>query len=197
MIKKTPIIELMEYNTLLSLFDFFDENFKNVKVNNKEIKVVQSYSDRNIPYTSPSLSIEILYRKNRSIGFGDYYGDIENEDNIIEIEGTLFEYRVQLNVYSNTRGEIHKWSSLLDDILKRGERGISLNTYFDNGNIKQHGIGNIRYNFSNDVRVNNMPPNITTYDFHSIYEVKMTALQKYIATYNYIEIGDIIGNFRK
>lgn len=191
--RKVPVIELMEYNTLLSLFDFFSENFKDVRVNNKKIEVMQSFSDRNIAYRTPAFSIELLYRRNRSIGFGDYYGDIDTKDRIIEIEGTIFEYRVQLNVYSNTRGEIHKWSSILDEILKNGEEGIPLNTYYDNGQVKQANIGNISYNFSSDVRSNNMVPNIVTYDFHTIYEVKMKALQQYTVAYDIMDAINIIG----
>lgn len=190
---KTPLIELMEFNTLMSLMDFFITGFEDKTINTKKIQVVQSYSDIINSYTSPALSIEILYRKNRSIGFGNYYGDIDNQTEIIEIEGTLFEYRVQLNVYSNTRGENYKWSSLLDDLLKNGEQGIPLNTYYDNGTIKQANIGTIEYDFSTDVKNNTHDPNINTHDFHMIYEAKMSALQQYRISYSPAELGNIVG----
>lgn len=194
---KIPYIELFEYNFLLSLFDYFDNYFKDKTINGKEILVVQSYSDINIGYQVPALSIEILHRKNRSIGFGNYYGEIETEDNIIEIEGTNFEYRIQLNVYSSRRGENHKLSSMLDEALKLGESGIPLNTYHDNGDIKQANIGVIRYDYATDVKNNNMPPNIVTYNFHTIFEIKANSMQQYRTAYDYMELGNIIGKVKK
>src|SRR5690554_1556763 len=161
---KTPFIEYFEYNFFMSLMDFFYNQLKNKTINNKQIEIVQSFFDKDLPYKSPAISLEIMYRKNKSIGFGNYYGDIEKEDCVIEIEGTIFEYRVQINVYSNTRGESYKMSSLLDDVLKIGESGIDFNIYEDSGLIKENKLGIIRYDFSSDVKSNIMPPNIVTYD---------------------------------
>lgn len=195
-IRKEPIIELMEFNFLMSLMDFFNKEFKDKEVHGKKVNVVQSYSDRHIPYISPAFSVEILHRKNRSIGFNNYYGELKSEDNIIEVDGTLLEYRVQLNVYSNTRGENHKWNSILDEILIYGSNGIPLNTYNDDASIKKSNIGIIDYDYSSDVKNNNMTPNAVSYDFHAIYEVKMMALQKYVAYYDIMEIDKIIGSFK-
>lgn len=193
---KSPVIELVDFNVLMSLMNYFTDNFKDVKVHNKDMLVVQSYSDKHIAYASPSMSIELLHRKNRSIGFNNFLYEESNDFNVLEFEGTLLEYRVQLNVYSNTRGENHKWCSLLDDILKNGEDGIPINTYFDNGSIKQSNIGSLDYDYSIDVKNNNLEPNVVSYDFHTIYEIKMTAIQKYMITYDYAEIKDIIGTIK-
>lgn len=193
---KVPVIELVEYNTIMSLLNFFIESFKDKKVHGKDIKIVQSYSDKHLSYVSPAMSIELLHRKNRSLGFGNFLFEEYNEFNIFEIEGALLEYRVQLNVYSNTRGEIHKWCSILDDILKNGENGISLNTYLDSGSIKQQNIGLIEYDYAKDVRNNNFSPNVVSSDFHTIYEVKMNVIQQYKIAYEYAELGDIIGNLK-
>lgn len=193
---KIPVIELFEYNVLMSLMDFFSTNLEDKKVHGKNIAVVQSYSDRHMKYISPSLTIEMLYRKNRSIGFGNFIKEEFRENSIIDFEGVLMEYRVQLNVYSNTRGENHKWCSILDDVLKNGEFGIPLNTYLDNGNIKQKEVGKITYDYSSDIKNNNLAPSIVTYDFHTIYEVKMFAIQLYQILYEYAELGNIIGEIK-
>jgi hypothetical protein len=190
---KTPIIELMDYNTLMSLINFFSENIKNLKVHNKSINVYQSYSDKHMPYLSPSISIEILHRKNKSIGFGNFLYDKIEENTFLEFEGVLLEYMVQINVYSNTRGEIHKWCSLLDDILKNGEQGIPLNSYTDSGIIKQQSVGTLSYEYG-DIKNNNLMPNVITSDFHTIYDVKMTAIQQYKIIYDISEIGSIDRN---
>lgn len=191
---KEPFIELMDYNALLSLISYFENSFEGKTIHSKPMTVVQSYSDISADFIVPSMSVEILYTKNRSIGFGDYYGEIDNNTEIIEIEGTIMEYRVQLNVYSNTRGENLKWSSLLNDILKNGEDGIPLNTYNDNGTIKDSNIGKIKYHFSSDIKNNPMNPNIKTYTFHNIFEIKMVSLQQYRISYSPAEIGTIIGD---
>jgi hypothetical protein len=200
MAAKISYIELMDYNVLLSLLDYFNSNIKDYSVSGKTIEMVPSYMDIKIPYKVPAISMEILYRRNRSVGFGSYYGDeeiiVDNVAKIAEIEGTIMEYRIQFNVYSNTRGENHKWSSILDEVLKNGELGIDLNTYLDNGNIKQAAIGDITYDFSTDARSNMMNPNIKTYDIHNIYELKCSALQKYNMIYDYMELGDIIGKLK-
>lgn len=193
---KIPVIELFEYNFFLSLIDFLRNEIGDKIVNNKQLSITQSYFDKNISYKTPALTTEIMYRKNRSIGFGNFYGENETDTNIIEIDGTLFEYRVQLNVYSNSRGEIYKWNSILDEALRKGQLGISLNTYNDNGTIKQSNIGNISYDFSQDVKNNYMNPNIGTYDHHTIYEIKMTSLQQYKVVYDIMEIGDLIGQIK-
>ncbi len=193
---KQAYIELFEFNFVMSLLDFFNKNLQDKTIQGKNLTVVQSYHDKNLGYIPSSLALDILYRKNRSIGFGNSYGDIERVNDIIEIDGTIFEYRVQLNVYSNTRGENYKWCSILDEILKKGEIGIPLNTYLDNGSIKQSNIGNISYDFSIDVKNNPALPNVNTYDHRTIYEVKMTSLQQYRVNYNYMEIGDIIGHLK-
>lgn len=196
--KKISVIELMEFNFLMSLMDFFNKHFEDKIVHNKKMEVVQSYSDKNIIYVSPAFSVEILHRRNRSIGFNNYYGEVEiNNDDIIEIDGTMLEYRVQLNVYSNTRGENHKWNSILDEILFIGStKGIPLNTYNDNASIKQSNLGIINYDYDKDVKNNNIPPNSITYDFHTIYEVKMFALQQFRATYDIMEIENIDGELK-
>lgn len=197
---KIPYIELLEYNTNLSLLDYFTQEFSTRTVNNKNIEVVSSFGDISNPYIVPALSLEILYRRNRSIGFGNIYGEeeviVEEEEKVVEVEGTLMEYRIQFNVYSNTRGENLKWSSILDEALKNGENGIALNTYLDNGNIKQNSIGDINYDYAQDVRNNVMNPNIRTYDFHTIYELRCEALQKYKMFYDYMELGSIIGQLK-
>lgn len=192
--KKQPVIELMEYNVLMSLVNYFSNLIKDFKVHNKSINVYQSYSDKSMQYLSPSMSLELLHRKNRSIGFGSFLYEKVEENNFLEFEGVLLEYMVQLNVYSNTRGEIHKWCSILDDILKNGEQGIPLNSYTDSGNIKQTSIGQIDYDYDEDVKNNNMIPNVMTYDFHTIYDIKMTAIQQYKIVYDIAEIGNIIAN---
>jgi hypothetical protein len=191
---KTAVIEFMDYNILLSLIDYFSNDLQDKQIHGQNISVVQSYSDNSIKYTTPSVSIEILYRKNRTLAFGDFLGDIVSDDSIIEIDGLSFEYRVQLNVYSNTRGGIHKWSSLLDETLVKGDSGIPINTYHDNGDIKQANIGWITYSYSGDVKNNNNVPNAMTYDFHTIFEVKMNAIQLYTITYDIIKLdadGDL------
>jgi len=192
-----PVIELLEYNYLLSLFDFFETNFSNKIVHGKKMSIVQSYSDISEEYETPALTLEILHRKNRALSFNNYLYNIEDDNGISEIEGNLLEYRVQLNVYSNTRGENHKWSSILDMALKKGEKGIPLNTYLDNGNLKSENLGIITYDYSTDVKNNNMMPNIVTYDFHTIYEVKMGVIQEFKMDYNYMEIGNIISKLKR
>lgn len=197
---KETIIELMEYNVAMSLIDFLKVSLTPYKVHNKNIDIYSSYADIKIPYKVPAIAAEILYRKNRSIGFGNFYGDVEiienNKTLIMEIEGTLYEYRIQLNVYSNTRGENYKWCSILDDVLKNGEKGISINTYDDKGIVKTSAVGNMDYDYSQDVKSNGMNPNIESYDFHTIYEVKSTALQKFVEKYDIMEIGNIIGKLK-
>lgn len=190
---KVPVIELLEYNFLISLLDYFKTSLDNVKIHNKNINIIQSYSDKHNNYILPALSAEVLYRKNRSIGFGNLLAEEDNSFESIEIEGTLMEYRVQLNVYSNTRGENYKWCSIIDDVLKNGEQGIPLNTYNDNGSIKQQSIGIIDYDCSKDVKLNNLIPNVVSYDFHTIYEIKMNVVQTYKISYDIMEFGDIIG----
>jgi hypothetical protein len=197
---KVSYIELMDYNVLSSLIDYFSTSINTYSVNGKNVDVIPSFMDVKLPYKVPSISLEILYRKNRSVGFGSFYGDeeltVDSIAKIAEVEGTLMEYRIQFNVYSNTRGENHKWSSILDEVLKNGEFGIALNTYLDNGNIKQAAIGDISYDYSSDVKNNAMNPNIKTYDFHTIYELKCSALQKYKVIYDYMELGNIIGQLK-
>lgn len=189
---KIPVIELMDYNTLMSLIQFFSDNIKDIQVHGKNINVYQSYSDKHMPYISPAISIELLHRKNRPLGFSNFLYEADTENGIVEFEGVFLEYMVQINVYSNTRGEIHKWCSVLDDILKSGEVGIPLNTYTDSGVIKSSSIGVLDYNYS-EVKNNNLIPNVITSDFHSIFDVKITAIQKYSTSYEVGEIGDIIG----
>lgn len=189
---KTPIIELMDYNALMSLISYFSDKIKDITVHNKSINVYQSYSDKHMEYISPSISIELLHRKNRSIGFSNFLYDTIEENKFLEFEGVILEYMVQINVYSNTRGEIHKWCSILDDILKNGEQGIPLNSYTDNGNIKQSSVGTLDYDYS-DIKNNNLIPNVITSDFHTIYDVKMTAIQQYKVIYDVSEIGDVYG----
>lgn len=194
--EKEVVIEYIDYNVLLSIMDYFIDYFKDKKVHNKSTAIVQSYSDPNIEYTSPSISVEILHRKNRSLGFNNFIGETNGVDTVVEFDGINFEYRVQINVYSNTRGGNHKWSSLLDDSLAKGDSGLPLNTYNDDGSVKQAGIGKISYDYSSDVTNNNQIPNINTYDFHTLYEVKMNAIQLYKATYEYIKI-DIEGSLKE
>jgi hypothetical protein len=189
---KVPVIELMDYNVLMSLINYFSDNIKDYKVHGKSVNIYQSYSDKHMAYTSPAMSLELLHRKNRSIGFSSFLYDSVDENNFFEFEGVLLEYMVQLNVYSNTRGEIHKWSSILDDILKNGEQGIPINTYNDNGSIKQSSVGMLDFDYDKDVRSNNLIPNVITSDFHTIYEVKITAIQQYKISYSVSEIGDLI-----
>jgi hypothetical protein len=194
---KESVIEYIDYNLLISLLDYFTEFFNNKQVHGKNLNIVQSYSDNHNAYESPSMSIELLHRKNRSIGFGGgFVYDSYEEDNIFEFEGALLEYRVQINVYSNTRGEIHKWCSIIDDALKNGERGISVNTYQDNGDLKESNMAVIKFDYDNDVKNNNMQPNVMTYDFHSIYEVKMDLIQLFRLTFSYAELGNIIGKLK-
>jgi hypothetical protein len=188
---KMPIIEFIDYNFTMSLIDFFTKKFEGHSVFNKQLAIVQSYFDKNLSYVSPSLSIEIMYRKNRSLGFNNFIYDIQENDNILEFEGNLLEYRVQLNVYSNTRGEIYKWCSILDNILKNGDYGIPLNVYLDNGDIKQDSAGLIEYDYSNDIKNNHLQPNVVSYDFHTIYEIKMNVVQLHKAILEYAEIGSI------
>lgn len=189
-----PLIEFLEYNFLTSLVDFFQQKFKDKTVNNNNITVVQSFSDKSNPYVSPSITIELLHRKNRSIGFQNYFGDIDNNTNIEEIEGTILEYSVQINVYSNTKGSILRWSSLLDNQLKEFEGNIPLNIYDEKGNINQSNIGTIDFDYSKDVKNKHLEPNIMTYDFHSIYEIKMSLLQKYSTVYGIIEQNNLYPN---
>jgi len=187
-----PKIEFLEYNFLLSLIDYFQKALDGKVVNNQSIIVIQSFSDKSNPYTSPSISIEILHRKNRSIGFQDYFGDIDNNTDIEEIEGTKLEYTVQINVYSNTRGSIHKWSSLLDNQLKiASKESIPLNIYDDNGNIIKSSERFIDFDYSKDVTNKNMEPNVMTYDFHTIYEIKMSVLQLFGEANEIIEKNNI------
>lgn len=193
---KIPVIELMDYNVLMSLLDYFSKNMKNYTVSNKNINVYQSYSDKHMQYASPAMSIEVLHRKNKSIGFNSFFYENSDDNNIFEFDGTILEYSIQLNVYSNTRGEIHKWCSILDSVLKNGEEGIPLNTYNDNGTIKEIAIGSLDYVYSNDVKTNNLEPNVISYDFHSIFEIKILSIQKYKAIYDYAQIGIITGNFK-
>lgn len=197
---KEAYIELMDYNVLLSLLEYFQTSMDPYTINGKKINISSSYSDIKNKYIVPAISLEILYRKNRSIGFNNFYGDQYVDDefgaSIVEIDGTMFEYRIQMNVYSNTRGENYKWASILDQVLKNGESGIPINTYDDGGNIKQSAIGNMDYDFSQDIKSNGMNPNIETYDFHTIYEIKSTALQKYTVRYDMMEIGNIIGKLK-
>jgi hypothetical protein len=177
---KESIIEFMDYNVLISLIDYFSKNIEGKTVNNKSVSVYSSYSDKHMPYISPAMSIELLHRKNKSIALNNFLGekvDID-ENKLNEIEGVFLEYTVQLNVYSNTRGEIHKWCSILDDILKIGEDGIPLNCYTDSGIIKKDNMGTLDY-FYTDIKNNNLIPNIVSYDFHSFFEIKIRALQQY------------------
>jgi hypothetical protein len=192
---KKAVIEYIDYNVLISIMDFLYEKFENEEVNGQKTTIVQSYSDSNIKYTSPSISVEILHRKNRSLSFGNYLGDIDLVNSIIEVDGINFEYRVQLNVYSNTRGGNHKWSSLLDEALASGDSGITLNTYHDNGDVKEAGIGYITYNYASDVTNNNQVPNINTYDFHTIFEVKISVIQLYKSIYSIAKL-DIEGDLK-
>ena len=194
--KKVPVIELMDYNTLMSMISYISTNIENITVHNKNINVYQSYSDKHMPYVSPAISIELLHRKNRSIGFGSFLYEKMVENNFLEFEGVILEYMVQLNVYSNTRGEIHKWCSIIDDILKNGEDGIPLNSYSDNGSIKQSSVGVLDFDYDKDVRNNNLIPNVVSSDFHTIYDIKMTAVQQYSIAYDISEIGDIIGEIK-
>lgn len=194
---KRPVIELLEYNFLVSLLDYLGKSFNNIEVNGKSMQVVQAYSDPHIAYISPSLSVEILNRKNRKLAFSGYLGEVQEDDAVTEIEGMLMEYRVQLNVYSNTRGENHKWNSILDNILKIGEVGIPLNAYHSNGEIKQESVGRIEYDFDDDIKNNNLSPSVMTYDFHTIYEIKIDVIQSYIEDYDYAEIGEIVGQLNK
>lgn len=184
----------MDYNVLMSLINYFSDKIKDYTVNNKPVNIYQSYSDKHMPYISPAMSIELLHKKNKSVGFSSFLYDIDIQTNFLEYEGVLLEYMVQLNVYSNTRGEIHKWCSILDGILKNGEQGIPLNSYRDNGETKQYSVGTLDYVYDRDVKNNNLIPNVITYDFHSIYELKLQALQKYKIVYDITEIGSIIGN---
>lgn len=192
---KIPVIELVDYNVLLSLLEYFIAYFKDKNIHNKKMNIVQSFSDKHISYISPALSIELLYRKNRTLGFGNYVDVIEEQDKTLEIEGLMLEYRVQLNVYSNTRGEVHKWCSIIDDALFNNEDGIPLNTYNDNGTIKQNDIGKIKYNLD-DIKNNNLAPNVISSDFHTLYEIKMNIIQQYTIAYDYMEISNIIGNLK-
>ena len=198
--KKIPLIPLMEYNVIMSLLDYFNRELNNYDVDGKKISVVASYSDIKNKYKVPALSIEILYRKNRSIGFGNFYGDAEmeinNENKIVEIDGTLLEYRIQFNVYSNTRGDNYKWCSILDEVLKNSEQSIPINAYDSRGNIVDSKVGNISYDYASDVKNNSFNPNIETYDHHTIYELKALSLQKYTITYDMMELGNIIGKLK-
>jgi hypothetical protein len=193
---KIPVIELMDYNVLTSMVDFFSNQLKDITILNKKINVVQSYSDKHNKYISPSMSIEILHRKNKSIGFNNFFYEEDNGNNILEFEGTLLEYSIQLNVYSNTRGEIHRWCSILDGILKNGEDGIPLNTYYDNGNIKEIAVGSLDYDYSTNIKNINLEPNVISYDFHSIFEIKLTAIQKYKVVYDILDIVNITGKLK-
>jgi hypothetical protein len=193
---KESVIEYIDYNFLISLLDYFTIFFNNKKVHNKSLNIVQSYSDNHNSYNSPAMSIEILNRKNRAIGFGSFAYELYEEDNIVEFEGALLEYRVQLNVYSNTRGEIHKWCSILDDALKNGESGISINTYADNGDLKESKLGIATYDYAQDIKNNNLQPNVMTYDFHSIYDVKIDLVQLYSIAFDYAELGNITGKLK-
>lgn len=197
---KEAVIELMEYNVAMSLINFLKTKLSSYLISNKSVEVYSSYADIKIPYKVPAIAAEILYRKNRSIGFGNFYGDVEVVEGgktiILETEGVLYEYRIQLNVYSNTRGENYKWCSILDGVLKNGESGIDINVYDDKGAIKQSSVGNLDYDFASDVKNNGMNPNIETYDFHTIYEVKSTALQKFSERFDIMEIGNIIGKLK-
>jgi hypothetical protein len=144
---------------------------------------------------SPAISLELLHRKNRSIGFSNFLYESDGENGFLEFEGVILEYMVQLNVYSNTRGEIHKWCSIIDTILKNGESGIPLNTYNNNGSIKLAAAGVLDYEYD-EVKNNNLIPNVITSDFHTIFDVKITAVQQYSDTYDIAELGDIIGNLK-
>jgi hypothetical protein len=147
-------------------------------------------------YNSPAISIELLHRKNRSIGFGSFLYESVVENNFLEFEGVMLEYMVQLNVYSNTRGEIHKWCSIIDDILKNGEQGIPLNSYNDNGSIKQSSVGILDFDYDEDVKNNNLIPNVISSDFHTIYDIKINAIQQYRIVYEISELGNITGEFK-
>jgi hypothetical protein len=190
-----PRIELLEYNLLISLVDYFENYFKDVTSDGRTIEVAPSFFSRNLAYLNPpAMSIEIMYRKNRAIGFGNDIGDEDRGLNIIDVKGLLLEYRMQLNVYSKTGMDILKWTSLLDDALMKGDTpGIPINAYLANGSLKEANVGIISYNYATDVKTNPMPPNINTYDFHNIFEAKMNVIQKYDTFYEPMELGDIIG----
>lgn len=193
---KTPLIEFLEYNFLLSILDYFNKEFQEIQINGNTLKVFQSNRDPHFKYVNPALAIEIMYRRAKSVGFNNYLGTEEDINTDTEIEGTLFEYRVQLNVYSNTRGENYKWCSLLDEVLKLGESNIPLNIYNDDATIKYANIAEIAYDYSKDVRNNSMPPNIMTYDFHTIYEWKVEVLQEYKEQFELMLGYDLKGNLK-
>lgn len=196
--KHYPVIEFIEYNVTTSLIDFFQKFFLDKQINNKKITIGMSYSDKNLVYKSPAIAIEIMYRKNRKIAFGDYYGEIYTEDKFIELKASLLEYRIQFNLYSNSGGENLKLSSLLDQALRYGDLtgGIPVNIYNDRGIITKPNVGFIGYDYSSDVKNNPMHPNIVTYDYYTIYEVKMNFIQKDAIEYNYMELGNIIGELK-
>jgi hypothetical protein len=193
--KRDVVIELVDFNVLMSLVHNFKNYFADKKIHNKNMKIVQSYSDKHFAYSSPALSTELLYRKNRAVAFGNIMGEDIQETKILDIEGLILEYRVQLNVYSNTRGENHKWCSILDDVLYEGESGIPLNTYNDNGTVKQNAVGLIKYSLD-DIRNNNLVPNVISSDFHTIYEIKMNVVQQYTISYDIAEIENIVGKLK-
>lgn len=192
-ISQNVLVEFLEYNYYLSVIDYIRKKVKDRKVNNKEIYVSSSHKDPHLSYKTPALSIEIMYRRNRNIGYQNYLGNYNVNGDSIDVEGVLLEYRVQLNVYSNTRGENYKWCSILDELLKEGEDGIPLNIYNDDGTIKKPNVTTIKYLYAEDVRNNTMPPNIVTYDYHTIYEWKNSVVQEYNYIYGLIKDNDVNG----
>lgn len=193
-ISQNVLVEFLEYNYYLSVIDYIRKKVKDRKVNGKDIYVSSSHKDPHLSYKTPALSIEIMYRRNRNIGYQNYLGNYNVNGDSIDVEGVLFEYRVQLNVYSNTRGENYKWCSILDELLKEGEDGIPLNIYNDDGTIKKDNVTTIKYLYAEDVRNNTMPPNIVTYDYHTIYEWKNTVVQEYNYVYGLIKDNTVDGD---
>lgn len=185
---RQTVIEFMDYNVLISLIDYFNTNIQGQSVNGKTANVYSSYSDNHMPYVVPAISIELLHRKNHPLAINNFFYEQVNTDTnqVYEFEGVFLEYMVQLNVYSNTRGEIHKWCSIMDDILKNGEYGIPLNCYMDNGTIKQPNVGTLDYYYA-DIKNNNLIPNVVSYDFHSFFEIKIKTIQQYKVLYDLME----------